>query len=70
MKEHDKLRFIREYCRRRRIPYKINKETLYIDEHYFCYSVYNLAYLDLVQAIDKACIYDSVTTYFVSYIGG
>ena len=67
MKEYDKISFVREYCRRRRIPYKINKETLYIDKHCFCYSVYNLTYLDLVQAIDKACIYDSVTTYFVSY---
>ena len=70
MKDHNKISFVREYCRCHRIPYKISHETLYIDKHYFCYSVYNLTYLDLIQAIDKACIYDSVTTYFVSYIGG
>ena len=69
MKDHNKISFIREYCRCRRIPYKIDRETLYIDKHYFCFSVYNLTYLELVQAIDKACIYDDITTYFVSYIG-
>ena len=70
MKDHNKISFVREYCRCRRIPYRINHEALYIDKHYFCYSVYNLTYSEIIQAIDKACIYDSTTTYFVSYIGG
>ena len=70
MKEHNKITFVREYCRCRRIPYRINRETLYIDKHYFCFSGYNLTYSELVQAIDKVCVYDSITTDFVSYIGG
>ena len=70
MKEHNKITFVREYCRCRRIPYRISREALYIDKHYFCFSVYNLTYLELIQAIDKACVYDGVTTYFARYIGG
>ena len=70
MKEHNKISFVREYCRCRRIPYRIDRETLYIDKHYFCFSVYNLTYSELIETIDKVCEYDSITTHFVSYIGG
>lgn len=67
---HDKISFVREYCRCRRIPYRIHGESLYINGCYFCFSVYNLTYAELIQAIDKVCVYDSVTTFFDRYIGG
>ena len=70
MKDHNKISFVREYCHCRRIPYKITHEALYIDKHYFCFSVYNLTYLELIQEIDKACVYDNITTYFVRCIRG
>lgn len=65
MKQHDKISFVREYCRCRRIPYRIMREALYIAGEYFCFSVYNLTYLELVQAIDKVCVYDDTSTFFI-----
>ena len=65
MKQHDKISFVREYCICRRIPYRIMRESLYIDGEFFCYSVYNLTYSELIQAIDKACQYDNTTTFFI-----
>ena len=66
MKQHDKISFVRENCRCRRIPYRIAHETLYIAGKYFCYSVYNLTYLDIVQAIDNVCVYDEISTFFIA----
>ncbi len=61
---HDRITFVREYCLARRIPYRIKGEMLYIDGRYFCYSIYNLTYIELLQAIDKECVYDELTTDF------
>lgn len=66
MKQHNKISFVREYCLCRRIPYRIQRETLYIDGEYFCFSVYNLTYSELITAIDKACIYDGKSTFFIA----
>ena len=66
MKQHNKISFVREYCRCRRIPYRIVCETLYIAGEYVCYSVYNLTYSALVQAIDKVCVYDETATFFIA----
>ena len=63
---HDKISFVREYCRCRRIPYKIVKEALFIDNSQVCFSVYNLIYTELIKMIDDFCIYDDVTQDFVS----
>jgi hypothetical protein len=65
MRQHDKISFVREYCRCRRIPYHFERETLYIAGGHFCFSVYNLTYSELVQAIDRVCVYDEITTFFV-----
>ena len=66
MKQHDKISFVREYCLCRRIPYRIMRESLCIAGEYFCYSVYNLTYSELVQAIDKVCVYDETSTFFIA----
>lgn len=55
---HDKISFVREYCRCRRIPYQIKREALYIDGLQVCFSVYNLPWLELVEMVDKAVYYD------------
>lgn len=67
---HDKVSFVREYCKCRRIPYKIDYYGgLSIAGFYICYTVYNFPYNEIVSMIDKYVTYNeygfykSVTTY-------
>ena len=62
--EHNKLTFTAEYCRARRIPYSIKHEALFIGKVQVCYSLYNLTYANIIDMIDKFCMYDDVTTNF------
>ncbi len=64
MKSHDKLTFTAEYCRARRIPYRIKNEALFINKYQVCYSLYNLTYKDIIVMIDNVCFYDYTTTWF------
>lgn len=63
MARHNKITFVREYCLARRIPYKIKNESLYINGHFILYSVYNLPWLELMQIIDNAVVYDDYGYY-------
>lgn len=67
MNNHDKISFAREYCRCRRIPYRIIRESLYIAGRYVCYSLYNIPYREIVEMIDNSCEYDE-NGYFVRYL--
>lgn len=62
--EHNKLTFTAEYCRARRIPYKIKREGLFIKGQQVCFSLYNLTYVDIIQMIDKLVHYDETTTFY------
>ena len=62
---HDKLTFTAEYCRARRIPYRIKREALFIKSRQICFSLYNLTYIDIIRMIDNECIYDDITTFYV-----
>lgn len=64
MKDHNILTFTAEYCRMRRIPYRIKHEALFIEGHQICYSLYNLTAKDIIDMIDKVCVYDSVTRFY------
>jgi len=64
--QHNQLTFAAEYCRARRIPYRIKGEALFIDRKQVCFSLYNLTYVGIIEMIDIECIYDDVTTFFVS----
>lgn len=66
MADHDKLTFTAEYCRSRRIPYRIKREALFIAKRQICFSLYNLTYIDIINMIDNACEYDMVTTFYTS----
>ena len=57
--EHDKISVVREYCKARRIPYKVNREMLTINKEYCCYSIYNLPWTELFSTIDKMVYYNS-----------
>lgn len=63
--EHNKLTFTAEYCRARRIPYRIKKEALFINGMQICFSLYNLTYRDIIDMIDRECVYDDITTFYV-----
>lgn len=63
MTTHDKISFTREYCRCRRIPYRFNREALFIDGFQICYSIYNIPYTEIVQMIDKHVIYNEMGFY-------
>lgn len=63
---HDKISFTREYCRCRRIPYRIKGETLYIGDFKFnevCYSLYNHSYADIMKMIDNEVYYNEFGFY-------
>ena len=62
--EHNKLTFTAEYCRARRIPYKIKGEALFIEKHHVCFSLYNFTYANIIQMIDKLVYYDETTTFY------
>lgn len=66
---HNKISFVREYCRCRRIPYMFKGKGLFILHHgkykQIWYSVYNLTYIELITVIDRECIYDYETTFFI-----
>lgn len=59
MQRHDKISFAREYCRCRRIPYRVKGEALFIDGWQVCFSLLNLPYAEIVTMIDNECCYDS-----------
>ena len=65
MAQHDKLTFTAEYCRARRIPYKIKNETLSIGNKYICLLLYTLPYAEIVPMINDACLYDPYTTFYI-----
>lgn len=66
---HDKVSFTREYCQCKKIPYRIARnEALTIAGYHAIYSLYNLTYNEIVNAIDEMCEYDPVTTYYVRRI--
>lgn len=54
---HDKISFVREYCKCRRIPYKIKGEQLFIDGTFLLYSILNFDYADLIREIDSVVSY-------------
>lgn len=54
---HDKISFVREYCRCRRIPYKIKGEQLFIGGTFLLYSILNFDYADLIRTIDSVVLY-------------
>src|SRR5574344_437377 len=62
--EHNELTFTAEYCRARRIPYRIKREGLFIEGQQVCFSLYNLTYVDIIQMIDKLVHYDEITTFY------
>ena len=66
MKDHNKLTFTAEYCRCRRIPYKIIGDSLYINKQMIYRNLYYLSYSDIIGMIDKVCNYDNESTYFIS----
>jgi hypothetical protein len=66
MAAHNKLTFAAEYCRARRIPYKIKDEALFIAGRQICYSLYNLTYGDILRMIDEHCIYDALTQFYIT----
>ena len=66
---HDKISFTREYCKCRRIPYRIVNEQLYIDKKFICYSLYNLTYEDIIKVIDNAVQYEMVTQFYMNVKG-
>lgn len=63
---HNKISFVREYCQCRRIPYRIKGEALFIGGKQVMFSIYNLTYKELINVIDDACEYDSVTTFYIN----
>ena len=65
MADHSKLTFTAEYCRARRIPFRIKGEYLSINGKQVCHSLYNLTYHDIISMIDNECIYDNLTTWFI-----
>jgi len=66
---HNKVSFTREYCQCRKIPYRITRaEGLTIAGSHAIYSLYNLTYGEIVQAIDEMCEYDMVTTDYMRRI--
>ena len=66
MKNHDRISFTREYCRCRKIPYRIvRNEGLTIAGYHAIYSLYNLTYAEIVRAIDDMCEYDALTTEYI-----
>lgn len=66
MAAHNKLTFTAEYCRARRIPYRIKHEALFIAGRQICYSLYNLTYSDILKMIDEHCIYDDLTQFYIT----
>ena len=58
MSHHDKISFAREYCRCRAIPYRVKGEALFINGRRICFSLLNLDYIGIIQAIDSDCQYD------------
>ena len=66
MKFHDVISFTREYCRCRRIPYRIKGEALFINGRQVCFSLLNLDYHYIITMIDNAVIYDSFGRYIAS----
>jgi len=65
MAAHNKLTFTAEYCRARRIPYRIKHEALFIAGRQIYYSLYNLTYGDILKMIDEHCIYDDVSQFYI-----
>lgn len=66
MKFHDKISFTREYCKCRRIPYRIKGEALFIHGKQICFSLFNLDYHHIITMIDNRVIYDSFGWYIAS----
>jgi hypothetical protein len=64
MANHDRITFTAEYCRARRIPYRVKREALFISGKQVCYSLYNLTYSEILRVIDDFCEYDQTTTFF------
>lgn len=56
---HDKFSFTREYCRCRKIPYRITGESLLIKGYFICFSLLNLSYTDIINVIDTSVNYDN-----------
>lgn len=65
MKDHNKLTVTAEYCRARRIPYRIKNEALFIDGVQICFSLYNISYIDIIKMIDNTVEYNMVTTFYI-----
>lgn len=63
--QHNKLTFTAEYCRARRIPYKIKREALFIGKKQICFSLYNLTYIDIINMINEDCLFDPITTFYI-----
>jgi hypothetical protein len=55
---HNKISFAREYCRCHAIPYQVRGEALFIKGKQICFSLFNLAYADILRVIDGSCDYD------------
>lgn len=67
MASHNKLTFTAEYCRSRRIPYRIKREALFIAGKQICFSLYNLTYGEILTMIDKVCQFDPYSMNYSGY---
>lgn len=57
--EHNTVSVIREYCRMRKIPYKIvHNHGLYIAGYHAIYSLYNFTVIENIKMIDEMCKYN------------
>lgn len=65
MVSHNKITFTAEYCRARKIPYRIVHEALFIGGKQVCFSLYNHTYRDILIMIDNFVDYNPVTMDYI-----
>lgn len=69
MTEHNKITFVKEYCKCRRIPCRFKGESFVIGDSKVkfgaitYYSAYNFSYPDLIKEIDRFVEYDEYGYY-------
>lgn len=69
MAEHNKITFVKEYCKCRKIPCRFKGESFDIGDtkdpfgHIHYYSAYNFSYEDLIKEINRFVRYDNCGCY-------
>ena len=58
MERHNKRTFVMEYCRCRKIPYRLKGDSVVVKGQVICPSVNLFTYRDLLDLIDSACVYE------------